>query len=166
MELQISQPEPEAPTQESVPGWLHCLVNRESDIINYILDHNFDSSLNDNDYLTPNPDTDGEETVDMEKARMLEVATAAMDELLRLVNINEPLWTRSSDDRRFALVTETYKQMFPKANSFKRLDAREESSKHSQTVNIGGMQLVEMFLDSVSTYINSFFQVNCYIVTV
>ncbi len=93
---------------------------------------------------------------DMEKALMLETAYSAMDELIRLLRINEPLWIKSPADGRYVLHRDSYEKIFPRANHFKNSSARVESSKDSGMVTLSGMHLVEMILDSVS-FPKSFF---------
>uniref|UniRef100_A0A2N9EEN7 Homeobox domain-containing protein n=1 Tax=Fagus sylvatica TaxID=28930 RepID=A0A2N9EEN7_FAGSY len=85
---------------------------------------------------------------DMEKALMLETADSAMDELIRLLRINEPLWIKSPADGRYVLHRDSYEKIFPRANHFKNSSARVESSKDSGMVTLSGMHLVEMILDS------------------
>ncbi|KAG2715294.1 hypothetical protein I3760_03G069400 [Carya illinoinensis] len=84
----------------------------------------------------------------MEKALMLETAAGAMDELIRLLQINEPLWIKSLDDGRYVLHHENYGKLFPRINHFKNSSARVESSKDSDVVTVSGMHLLEMILDS------------------
>ncbi|WCJ25143.1 Homeobox-leucine zipper protein ROC8 [Euphorbia peplus] len=84
---------------------------------------------------------------EMEKALMSQTATAAFDELLRLLRINEPLWTTASPDGRLIIHRDSYDKIFPRPNHFKTSNARMESSKSSATVPINAMNLIEMFLD-------------------
>ena len=87
---------------------------------------------------------------DMEKTLMTETAAAAMDELIRLLRVNEPFWIRSVTNEKYVLQRDSYERIFPKANRFKTSSARIESSKESSVVAMSGMQLVDMFLDPVS----------------
>lgn len=87
---------------------------------------------------------------------MLETADSAMDELIRLLRINEPLWIKSPADGRYVLHRDSYEKIFPRVNHFKNSSARVESSKDSGMVTLSGMHLVEMILDSVS-FPKSFF---------
>lgn len=81
-----------------------------------------------------------------EKALMLEIAGSAMDELIRLLRIDEPLWIKSPADGRYVLHRDGYE----KTNHLKNSTARIESSKDSGMVTMSGMHLVEMIMDSVS----------------
>ncbi|KAK9284785.1 hypothetical protein L1049_023962 [Liquidambar formosana] len=85
---------------------------------------------------------------EMEKSLMAETAMSAMDELIRLLRINEPLWIKSSTDGKYVLHRESYEKIFPRANHFKSSNSRAESSKDSCLVTMNGMHLVDMFLDS------------------
>ncbi|KAH9649330.1 homeobox-leucine zipper protein ROC8 [Citrus sinensis] len=88
---------------------------------------------------------------DLEQSLMMETATNAMDELIRLMRINEPLWIKppsSTNIERYVIHPESYEKVFPRANHFKTSSARVESSKYSGMVTMNGMQLVEMLLDS------------------
>ncbi|XP_027338253.1 homeobox-leucine zipper protein HDG11-like [Abrus precatorius] len=85
---------------------------------------------------------------DMEKAMMLRAAMNAKEQLLKLLAANEPLWIKSSTDRRFVLHPENYEELFPRANHFENSKGRVESSKGSRIVRIKAMQLVDMLLDS------------------
>ncbi|KAH9649335.1 homeobox-leucine zipper protein ROC8 [Citrus sinensis] len=89
---------------------------------------------------------------DLEQSLMMETATNAMDELIRLMRINEPLWIKppsSTNIERYVIHPESYEKVFPRANHFKTSSARVESSKYSGMVTMNGMQLVEMLLDSM-----------------
>lgn len=88
---------------------------------------------------------------EMEKAIMLETAAGAMDELIRLLRISEPVWIKSPADGRYVLHRDSYERMFPRANHLRNATARIESSKDSGMVAMSGMHLIEMIIDSVST---------------
>jgi homeobox-leucine zipper protein len=93
---------------------------------------------------------------EMEKAIMLETAAGAMDELIRLLQINEPLWTESLADGRYVLHRDCYEKMFPRASHLRNATARIESSKDSGMVTMSGMHLVEMMIDSVSAHAHKY----------
>lgn len=90
---------------------------------------------------------------DMEKALMSETAASSMEELIRLLRINEPLWIRTQPDGKYTIHRDSYDKIFPRTNHFKGSNARTESSKDSGMVTVTGMNLVEMFLDTVSALI-------------
>ncbi|PNY06781.1 putative homeobox leucine zipper protein [Trifolium pratense] len=88
---------------------------------------------------------------DEEKTMMLQIATLAMQELERLVRVNEPFWINFSNthqDERYTLDHERYCQFFPKNNHIRGDNVSKESSKYSGIIGLDGMKLVDMFLDS------------------
>ncbi|XP_040997631.1 homeobox-leucine zipper protein HDG11-like [Juglans microcarpa x Juglans regia] len=86
---------------------------------------------------------------DMDKSLMTDIAARAMEELLRLVQTNEPLWMKSATDGRDALDFESYERIFPRANSnLKNPHLRIEASRDSGVVIMNGLSLVDMFMDS------------------
>lgn len=88
---------------------------------------------------------------DMEKPIMAEMATAAMDELVRLAQCDEPLWVKQGDGRE-VLSLDAYDSLFPKPGSrFRPPDIRVETSRDSALVFMNAVSLVDMFLDSVSS---------------
>lgn len=90
---------------------------------------------------------------DMDKSLMTDVAANAMEELLRLLQTNEPLWIKSSTDGRDVLNLENYQRIFPRAMShLKNPNVRIEASRDSGVVIMNGLALVDMFMDSVSPF--------------
>ncbi|KAK4394910.1 Homeobox-leucine zipper protein HDG11 [Sesamum angolense] len=86
---------------------------------------------------------------DMDKSLMADIAANAMDELIRLLQSNEPLWMKSPGDGREILNLESYDRIFPRPNShLKNPSIRNEASRDSGVVIIDGLGLVEMFLDA------------------
>ncbi|KAM7250931.1 hypothetical protein ACFE04_022814 [Oxalis oulophora] len=86
---------------------------------------------------------------DMDRSLMTDIATNAMEELLRLLQTNEPLWIKSTNDERDLLSLERYESMFPRANSHvKKENIRIEASRVSGVVIMNGLSLVDMFMDS------------------
>lgn len=89
---------------------------------------------------------------DMDKSLMTDIAANAMEELLRLLQTNEPLWMKSSADGRDVLNVESYERMFPRASShLKNPNVRIEASRDSGVVIMNGLALVDMFMDCVSS---------------
>lgn len=87
---------------------------------------------------------------DMDKSLMTDIAANAMEELLRLLQTNEPLWIKSATDGRDVLNLESYERIFPRATShLKNPDLRIEASRDSGVVIMNGLALVEMFMDPV-----------------
>ncbi|WZZ05893.1 hypothetical protein YC2023_091814 [Brassica napus] len=85
---------------------------------------------------------------DMDKPIMNDIALTAMDELLRLVHTNEPLWSRA-DGSREVLNLGSYENVFPRSsNRGKNHNVRIEASRSSGIVFMNAMSLVDMFMDS------------------
>jgi homeobox-leucine zipper protein len=90
---------------------------------------------------------------DMDKSLMTDVAANAMEELLRLLQTNEPLWMKSSADGRDVLNLDSYQRIFPRAIHLKNPNVRIEASRDSGVVIMNGVALVDMFMDSVSPFL-------------
>ncbi|WCJ34745.1 Homeobox-leucine zipper protein HDG11 [Euphorbia peplus] len=85
---------------------------------------------------------------DMDKSLMSDVAANAMNELIRLLQSNEPLWMKSSADGRDVLHLDTYESMFPRATSrLKNPNVRIEASRDSGVIIMNSLTLVDMFMD-------------------
>ncbi|CAD5317086.1 unnamed protein product [Arabidopsis thaliana] len=86
---------------------------------------------------------------DMDKPIMTGIALTAMEELLRLLQTNEPLWTRT-DGCRDILNLGSYENVFPRSsNRGKNQNFRVEASRSSGIVFMNAMALVDMFMDCV-----------------
>ncbi|XVE57206.1 hypothetical protein DITRI_Ditri04bG0072900 [Diplodiscus trichospermus] len=89
------------------------------------------------------------EISDMDKSLMTDIAANAMEELLRLLQTDEPLWIKSTNDGRDVLNLESYGRIFPRTNThFKSPNVRIEASRDSGVVIMNGLALVDMFMDS------------------
>ncbi|RDX80314.1 Homeobox-leucine zipper protein HDG11, partial [Mucuna pruriens] len=85
---------------------------------------------------------------DMDKSLMPDIASNAMEELLGLLQTNEPLWLKSNVDGRDVLSCDTYERMFPKSSSRpKNPNVRVEASRHSGVVFMNSLALADMFMD-------------------
>ncbi|TQD88460.1 hypothetical protein C1H46_025984 [Malus baccata] len=89
-----------------------------------------------------------QEIPEMEKTLMADIAASALEELVKLFQIDEPLWVKSTAYGRYFLNRGNYDKIFPRTNQFKTSSARIESSKDSGVVTISAATLVDMFLDS------------------
>lgn len=87
---------------------------------------------------------------DMDKSLMTDIAANALNELLRLLQTNEPLWTKSSINGRDVLNLDHYQAIFPRASHAKNPNVRIEASRDSGVVIMNGLALVDMFMDPVS----------------
>ncbi|VFQ88148.1 unnamed protein product [Cuscuta campestris] len=92
--------------------------------------------------------TPGRGVQEMEKGIMIETVAAAMEEVVELLQADEPLWTRSPDDEgRLVLHRESYDKLFAKGNCLRNRTARTESSKDSGIVAATPVELIQMCLD-------------------
>ncbi|XP_075523628.1 homeobox-leucine zipper protein HDG11-like isoform X1 [Primulina tabacum] len=86
---------------------------------------------------------------DMDRSVMTEMAANAMNELIRLLQSNEPPWAKSSIDGRENLDSEKYKSFFPTPNShIRNPEIRMEASRASGVVIMNGLALVDKFMDA------------------
>ncbi|KAK2664628.1 hypothetical protein Ddye_003202 [Dipteronia dyeriana] len=86
---------------------------------------------------------------EMDKSLMTDIAANAMEELLRLLQTNDPLWLKSSTDGRDVLNLDNYERMFPRGSGhLKNPNIRIESSRESGVVIMNALALVDMFTDS------------------
>uniref|UniRef100_A0A7N0UVC2 Uncharacterized protein n=1 Tax=Kalanchoe fedtschenkoi TaxID=63787 RepID=A0A7N0UVC2_KALFE len=83
---------------------------------------------------------------DVEKSVMVETAVGAMDELLKVLRSDKPLWTNNTG--RYSLNRDCYEKVFLRPHHYKRnISAKLESSKDSCDVDIKAIVLVNMLLD-------------------
>ncbi|OIW03379.1 hypothetical protein TanjilG_31826 [Lupinus angustifolius] len=86
---------------------------------------------------------------EMDKSLMSTIATNALEEFLRILHTNEPLWIKSTIDGKDFLNLETYERMFPKAiTRVKNPNVRVEASRDSTVVIMNSSNLAEMFIDA------------------
>ncbi|XP_062159674.1 homeobox-leucine zipper protein HDG11-like [Alnus glutinosa] len=86
---------------------------------------------------------------DLDKSVMTDIAANAMEELLRLLQTNEPLWMKSATDGRDVINIDSYERIFPRPNAnLKDPHLRIEASRDSGVVIMNGLALVDMFMDS------------------
>lgn len=97
-----------------------------------------------------NPDPPFVHLSDMDKSVMTDIARNAMDELIRLLQTDEPLWTKGHKDGMEILNIDNYKRLFPRHNDTpKNPNVRTEASKASGVVMMNSLQLVDVFVDSI-----------------
>uniref|UniRef100_A0A804L0E6 Uncharacterized protein n=1 Tax=Musa acuminata subsp. malaccensis TaxID=214687 RepID=A0A804L0E6_MUSAM len=86
---------------------------------------------------------------ELDKPLMVEMATGAMEEVIRVVQTDEPLWVKSGSDGRDILQLETYDRMFQRsARQLRFSDTRVEASRDSALVVMNAVTLVDMFMDA------------------
>ncbi|XP_010469038.1 PREDICTED: homeobox-leucine zipper protein HDG1 isoform X3 [Camelina sativa] len=82
------------------------------------------------------------------RSRYLDLALAAMDELVNMAQTRDPLWVRSSDTGFDVLNREEYDTSFSRCVGPKPDGFVSEASKESGTVIINSLALVETLMDS------------------
>ncbi|KAF8407861.1 hypothetical protein HHK36_006998 [Tetracentron sinense] len=75
---------------------------------------------------------------EMDKSLMMDISANAMDELIMLLQMEEPLWMKSKTDGRDVLNLESYDRIFPRANHVKNPNIRIETSRDSGVVIMNG----------------------------
>lgn len=86
----------------------------------------------------------------LERSMYLELALAAMDELVKIAQTNEPLWVRSLEGGREVLNREEYSRSFTPCIGMKPNGFVAEASRETGMVIINSLALVETLMDSVS----------------
>jgi homeobox-leucine zipper protein len=93
---------------------------------------------------------------ELERPMMAEMATRAMDELIRMAQAGEHLWVKTAGggpDGREVLNVDTYDSIFAKpGGSFRGPDVHVEGSRDSGLVFMSAIGLVDMFMDSVTLF--------------
>ncbi|KAK4839616.1 hypothetical protein QYF36_023337 [Acer negundo] len=77
----------------------------------------------------------------------LELAVAAMDQLMKLAQQDTPLWLRTSDERKEVLNQEEYVRVFPPCIGLKPNGFVSEASRESDVVLINSLALVETLMN-------------------
>ncbi|KAG8373525.1 hypothetical protein BUALT_Bualt11G0033200 [Buddleja alternifolia] len=83
-----------------------------------------------------------------DKPIIIETTIGAMDELLELLRMKEPVWIKAQTNGSYLLHRDSYDKLFPKPDHCKTSSARFESSRDSGEVAMAAMHLIEMLLDS------------------
>ncbi|XP_019251815.1 PREDICTED: homeobox-leucine zipper protein HDG1-like isoform X1 [Nicotiana attenuata] len=86
--------------------------------------------------------------VSFDKSMLMELAFAAMNELLKLAEIGDPLWFRNFDGSGEALSLEEYARSFPPCIGMKPSNFTTEATKATGTVMINSLALVETLMDT------------------
>ena len=85
-----------------------------------------------------------------DKPMIIELAVAAMEEVIRMAQSGEPLWVCSPGNSTEALSEEEYFRTFPRGIGPKPLGLKSEASRESAVVIMNHMNLVEILMDVVS----------------
>ncbi|KAL7130238.1 hypothetical protein ABFS83_13G121200 [Erythranthe nasuta] len=93
---------------------------------------------------------------DADKPMIIELAVAAMEELIRMAQSGEPLWIPSSDINCGELLCEEeYSRIFPRGIGPKPLGLKSEASRETAVVIMNHVNLVEILMD-VNQWTNVF----------
>ncbi|KAK4485106.1 hypothetical protein RD792_007715 [Penstemon davidsonii] len=84
---------------------------------------------------------------DADKPMIIELAVAAMEELIRMAHTGEPLWIASSDNSGELLSEDEYVRTFPRGIGPKPLGLKSEASRESSVVIMNHINLVEILMD-------------------
>lgn len=88
--------------------------------------------------------------IDADKPIIIELAVAAMEELIRMAQTGEPLWIKTLDNSSETLSEEEYFRTFPRGIGPKPLGLTSEASRESAVVIMNHINLVEILMDVVS----------------
>ncbi|KAL5842574.1 hypothetical protein ACOSQ3_013177 [Xanthoceras sorbifolium] len=84
---------------------------------------------------------------DADKPMIVELAVAAMEELMRMAQAGEPLWTSPSENSTETLNEDEYLRTFPRGIGPKPLGLKSEASRESAVVIMNHINLVEILMD-------------------
>ncbi|KAL6562219.1 Homeobox-leucine zipper protein MERISTEM L1 [Orobanche gracilis] len=84
---------------------------------------------------------------DADKPMIIELAVAAMEELIRMAQAGEPLWIPSSGTSAETLSEDEYALAFPRGIGPKSLGLKSEASRESAVVIMNHINLVEILMD-------------------
>ncbi|KAK6133302.1 hypothetical protein DH2020_032965 [Rehmannia glutinosa] len=85
---------------------------------------------------------------DADKPMIIELAVAAMEELIRMAQSGEPLWIPIIDSSGEALSEDEYVRTFPRGIGPKPLGLKSEASRESAVVIMNHINLVEILMDN------------------
>lgn len=84
-----------------------------------------------------------------DKPMIIELAVAAMEELVRIAQMGEPLWTVSLDGTSSILDEDEYIRTFPRGIGPKPSGFKCEASRENAVVIMNHISLVEILMDVV-----------------
>lgn len=102
------------------------------------------------DFGGPVPQNRSSGVTGLERSVFLELALAAMDELVKLAQSDEPLWVRNFEGGREMLNHEEYTRNFSPCIGIKPNGFVTEASRETGMVIINSLALVETLMDPVS----------------
>ncbi|EPS72090.1 hypothetical protein M569_02668, partial [Genlisea aurea] len=84
---------------------------------------------------------------DADKPVIIELAVAAMEELIRMAHSGEPLWISNTENSCETLSEEDYVRVFPRGIGPRPLGLKSEASRESAVVIMNHVNLVEILMD-------------------
>ncbi|KAK9691678.1 hypothetical protein RND81_09G211700 [Saponaria officinalis] len=84
---------------------------------------------------------------ELEKLLMAEIAASAMDELIKLLKVDQPLWIKSQTEEQYVLDYDCYYKIVSGTKESRYLNSRMESSKDAGVVAMDARLLVDLYLD-------------------
>lgn len=84
-----------------------------------------------------------------DKPMIVELAVAAMEEMIKMAQMGEPLWAISLDGTTTVLNEDEYIRMFPRGIGLKPMGYRCEASRENAVVIMSRINLVEILMDVV-----------------
>jgi hypothetical protein len=88
-----------------------------------------------------------------EKSLAMELAASSMTELVKMCQMNEPLWIRNGENDRQVLNFDEHARLFSwPLNLKQRSELRTEATRDSAVVIMNSVTLVDAFLDAVSFF--------------
>ncbi|KAG6466348.1 homeobox-leucine zipper protein ROC2-like [Zingiber officinale] len=85
--------------------------------------------------------------MDIEKPMLVELAVAAMEELVRMAQLGEPLWAVGIDGFTETLNEEEYARIFPRGIAPKSPGMKSEATRATAAVIMNHVNMVEMLMD-------------------
>lgn len=89
---------------------------------------------------------------EIDKPMVIELAVAAMEELIRIAQLGEPLWISGPGGAIETLNEEEYMQNFPRGIGPNPFGLKSEASRETAVVIMNHINLVEIIMDAVSIF--------------
>lgn len=99
----------------------------------------------------------------LERSLLLELALAAMDELVKMAQMEEPLWIPSLEGGRDTVNYEDYSRAFPRCVGVKPVGFVSEASRETGIAIINSAALVETLMDAVSKQLSIYLYIYIYL---
>lgn len=100
---------------------------------------------------------------DADKPMIIELAVAAMEELIRMAQMGEPLWMSSLDGTNAVLNEDEYIRIFPRGIGPKPSGFKCEASRETAVVIMNHINLVEYLMDVVRFIFFHFLRCCCFL---